>query len=384
MLTRLVPALGVLALLPVAGAQAQEVAKGLFINGWSDNILNISRAPQGDKVQSVDTNGGSTNVNFTAKAKVMVGWNPVEHVSAKVGIRGDNSKTNGGAVTMDEAYMTADVGNGLTVTAGKYVNHVGWVSYEPTGLFRVNSGIIPVQFYSINVIGANIAGSSDNIGWSFHVVNGYSRDETFNDATTAVRATPASKKGTTLAYGFDLVVGLGEGASINLETAIDPAGGTTSTADDQRYGWETGINATLKPNSGTTIGAELIHFLDEKSGTNEDGDAINVMNLGFLLMGNFAVTTDPCPMSFTAMYQAIDNDYRGKDVAGGSASGKRSGKVTQEFSVALLTNPLNSSSFGLNAELNYTVRNGNNEDNGFVAANDNAVGFAFEGIVVIP
>lgn len=135
MLRNLVPALGALAL--CSAAPAQEIAKGLYLDGWVDTVFSVVNQPNYIPTGAAFSQQDAST-DFYAKASLKVGWNVTDRVKTKVNIwfnNGDTAfagaTTAGDNIYMREAYIAVDAGNGITWTIGKFINHLGWTSAEP-------------------------------------------------------------------------------------------------------------------------------------------------------------------------------------------------------------------------------------------------------------
>ncbi|MBA2480070.1 MAG: hypothetical protein H0V44_05355, partial [Planctomycetes bacterium] len=96
-------------------------------------------------------------------------------------------------------------------------------------------------------------------------------------------------------------------------------------------------------------------------------------DFGWALLANMKVT-DKC--SVTANFQEVSQDWRGGGL------GSTSNQVVDEYTLALLTQPLNNKNLGVNLELSYLDTQ---EHNAAVSsAYDHAWIGALEGIIIIP
>jgi len=377
MLRKLVPALGVLTL--CAAAPAQEIAKGLFLDGWVDTIFTVVDTPY---PADVDANGNpigpatystrDASTDFSATASLKVGYKIADRVSAKMNLwfnTGDSS------FTAREMFVNVDLGNNATWTMGKFINHLGWIAAEPTGLYRVNGSTIGYggTFYGANdPIGTGLGWTDPNgiFGATAYVTNGYFDGKDGNNADSVDNG--VSQKKNAVGLGLDLVANVGpdKATNLNLDFAID----SNLTPD---YTYILGLNATSKlrgKDDPVKLGAEIIAKVTQNGGGSTGGDSLNT--LGFLGMVNYQLPegSNKVPMSVTMMYQRIDNDFNG-------SSGGPGGADINEVSLALLTNPFGSSSFGLNFEAAYAFID---TDPNSAGSGDNVTTVAMEAIVVIP
>ncbi len=362
----LVPALGVLALIaPAAGAQ--EIAKGVILTGWVDTIFKYNSAPDGDDTSKAAPNSeGSTTADFSSAGKVALTWSPTERVSTKIGVKASNN--DNANFEADELWGSVDLTKGFSWTIGKYIGHLGWTSYEPTGLFRVNGGLVP-SLYTVNPIGTYFAYDHEMFNVQLHLDNGYANSsDTFNNSSVATRG--GKSKGTTLSYGVDATYKLPNSmGSINVEFAIDPAGSSASTAIDEKGASWFGVNFTVKPVDKLTVAGEYIAKTQEKARNNED-----VTDEGVQVMGNYAFDGG-IPMSATVMFN---------EVAQEALISKDKDGQQREFSAALLTNPLESGNFGLNFEVAVLTSDTVDNINGAKDPKDGQVTVSVEALFVLP
>jgi hypothetical protein len=294
------------------------------------------------------------------------------------------------SVNMREAYWNWGFSEGLSWQMGKYIDHVGLISAEPTGptFLFVNASLIGyTATYGNDVLGTalNIAPKDSPLSGSVHITNGY---YTGSDASSVgyVSTPSGARENADLGFGLDLNFALPDGlGAINAEMAYDmhSGAGAYTTFNPNFPGFTgmggdvlmVGANALLKPTKIVTLGAEVMYLTLGDSETalgvsNTDG----VDRLQFLVMGNVALEGAPVPMSVTGMVQYVQVEYNFANADTESRVG---------LSAALLTLPLNTSNFGLNYEIGYYMRESNNgiKDNG--TNNADFIGFALsaEGLV---
>ncbi len=397
MLRRIVPALGVIALASPA-AMSQEIAKGLFLDGWIDTIFTVTDS----QYESADTSANNSAA-FSSNAKVKIAWNVTDQVTGKIGVKFNNkvssttttttardldddgaqdidpdtglplfdsssSSSSGSDAYLQEAFFSANVGNGFNVTAGKFISYVGLQSAEPTGLFRV--GYTPtVKLYTSDVIGASVGYSNDVLSGAVYILNG-------NGLTDAVdsnnSANPSlTNVSQTLGYGIDLTYNLPEKmGNVNLEVAWDPA--NEATGSDI---YQVGLNATVKPAEKTTVLAEVI-YRGTVDGAINDGKSDTKEDIAWMLLANQVVATEGIPASVTGSVGQLTPGY--------STDGEVD-KTLSEVAVAVLTNPFGSSAFGLNLEVAYAWYDGTKGTN-IVDGEpvDGGTTVSLEGLIVIP
>ncbi len=345
-LRSLVPILGVLAAPLIAGESVVTVADGtkLKLSGWVDTTFTASDTTN-DKVQAANMDTG-----FYAKAslKAEVTFEKVR-VYTNLWIDPDNSN-----LTTREAYIALSLPNSLTLTTGKYIDHLGWIAAEPTGLYTVNASTIGYTgAYGNDVVGAKLNWTSKTVDVQLDITNGYFTGSDAYSRSTA----PAGRSRSGLGYGADVVVRPPvDGLSLNAEWAYDQTSGNAAANTTGGDIWQVGVNATyagkdtkveaLKP---ITIGAEYIHRSalgsSTTTGTNIDRNKdAAVWNQGMFLI-NYTLPAEklPFPMALTGMVQYINKAME----AGADTNKSRS----TEVALALMTNPFKVSNLGVNFEL---------------------------------
>lgn len=389
MLRNLVPALGALAL--CSAAPAQEIAKGLYLDGWVDTIFSVVNQP--NYIPSA-TNFSQQDVSadFYAKASLKVGWNVTDRVKTKINLwfcNGDRDFAGampaGESFLMREAYIAVDAGNGITWTVGKFINHLGWTSAEPTGLYRVKPGIIFTSgFYGgSDPIGTTIGWS--NAGGDFSglvsITNGFYRaKDGLNSASVdngSIQAKNDLGLGLDLAYNFLA----DKASSVDLEFAWDqhssnPVTGINPTwTAKPGYVYQYGLNTTIKPGGkkgNLMVGGEVIYKVSQS----EDRDNFsstrhNREDLAWGFLANYALDT-ATPMSVSFAFNQVNPffdghggnsfyaEYQGKDPNAQNFTQYWTyrGAVVNELALAVLTNPFKDSNFGLNFEIAHTLVEG--------------------------
>jgi hypothetical protein len=427
MLRNLVPALGALAL--CSAAPAQEIAKGLYMDGWVDTIFNVVNQPN-----YIPTNAAfsqqDASTDFYAKASIKVGWNVTDRVKTKVNVwfnNGDSAfagaTSAGDNVYMREAYVAVDAGSGISVTGGKFINHLGWTAAEPTGLFRVNSGIIAAGFYGNNdPIGAKLdwANAGGDFAATALVTNGFYRAKDGNNTASVDNGSIQAKND--LGLGLDLTYNFlkDKASNLNFEVAWDQHSSTPLTGVNPIYGYQYwtskpgyvyqyGLNTTIRPggkDGALMLGGEVIYKVSQ----NEDRDRYsstrhNREDLAWGVLANYALET-ATPMSVTAAFNQVNPYFNGQAGSAGYATfvgndpnslnkteyWTYNAAVVNEIALALLTNPFKDSNFGLNFEVSHLLVEGHN-----VTPNapniggqpthdprDNQTTFSIEAIAVIP
>jgi hypothetical protein len=138
--------LSLASLLAVFNANAIEIGptgSGIELSGFVD----IQSMKQGT---DTETTGAQVELNF--------GYN-MGPVSAAVGldfgeisVYGDEASNN----NLEEAYITYDFGNGLSVTSGRMLSYMGFEAFDPTNMYQFS--------YAYDVGGATLTGDADPTG----------------------------------------------------------------------------------------------------------------------------------------------------------------------------------------------------------------------------
>jgi len=106
----------------VASASAVKINNNLSINGFIDGSYQYSDATSGDSAQ---LQGDEAEVNFVLSNGA---------VSGLIAI--DSTDVNGNTgINFEQAHFTYDLGNGISVTAGRYGSALGFEREDPAGLY---------------------------------------------------------------------------------------------------------------------------------------------------------------------------------------------------------------------------------------------------------
>ena len=365
-LRNLVPALA-LAAVTAAPAMAADAVPAVSFNGWVDTILAIGDNDADDSALTAKDEE-SASIRFTAQASLKANWKVTDALSAKVNLWFDPGSEG---LNMREAYFAWAINDTVTWSMGKYIDHIGWLSAEPTGLYTVNNSLIGyLETYGNDVIGTSIkvAPKDSPFSGEFHITNGY------YTASDALNGGPSdNRENTDLGFGLDLILALGDKATLNLEFAYDMAsdqnaGALPNTANLGGDVFLVGFNATVTPVKPLLIGAE-IQYVTAGQGEDAAGADLgeDIDRIQGLLLANYAIEGASIPMSVTGMVQYVTIDN------GGLEDEARIGAA-----VALLTNPLGSSNFGLNFELGIFDES---DVGGATGIDDNGFVLAMEGLV---
>ena len=393
-LRKVVPALAAIAVVSSSLYAADKDV--VVISGWSDNIFYVGddQFTRNDTTTMKDEAQPATS--FYAQGSIKVGWTVAEKVHAKINLWVQPGATgNDAALNLRESYVTVDLDHGLSWTMGKYIDHLGWIAAEPTGLYRVNASNIGYNsfFYGNDVIGTALAFSSKDspLSGSIHITNGYftAADAANNapGATATGGATGFQRNGTRenydLGYGADLIYAIGsKGTNVNLEFADDPNGGASAAGGVGGNIFQVGLNATVKEVADLTLGAEVI-YRNTSVTTQAGGGTLtgsHTHDLGYMALANYSIEKFfPVPASVSLSFQQYTTNWDNKDL-------KNADTTLSDYALALLTNPFKNTNFGLNAEISYiTEQNhnglpaGSNRDN-----TDEAWIGSIEAIAVIP
>lgn len=124
MMNKLLIGLFASALLVAGSMQAQiEINENLTVTGFFDMSA----------TSTDDDSGSSSSYNFDqAEIDFILSF---EDVTGQVDLNylGDNST---GAFDLEQAFITYDLGEGSSVSAGKFLSYHGWETAEPTGLYQ--------------------------------------------------------------------------------------------------------------------------------------------------------------------------------------------------------------------------------------------------------
>ena len=388
----LVPALG-LAALSTTSAFAEDKAPMVTFGGWVDAVLQYGDPRQDGSTASDETldnaftgkDESAGSLRFTGAASIKTMVKVTDTLEAKINLWFDpgSSSTN---LNMREAYFNWGFSEGLSWQMGKYIDHLGWIAAEPTGptFLFINADTIGYrQAYGNDVLGTalNIAPKDSPISASVHVTNGY---YTTADATsTNYTSTPStSRENNDLGFGLDLTFALPEKmGSINAELAYDIHSGSTAylggpAVAAANLGGDVllaGINATLKPVSILTLGAEFMYLtVGESENFNGVSQNDGIDRMQGLLLANVAIEKAPVPMSVSALFQFVSIDH---DAVALTETEER-----MYVGVALLTNPLTTTNFGLNFEVGFFDESGMGGSTG-TGHEEDGVTVAVEGLV---
>ena len=413
MLRTLVPVLGALSL--CAAAPAQEIAKGLFMDGWVDTVFSVVDTPN---YVPANTNFSQADVatDFYAKANLKLGYNVTNRVKTKINVWFHNDPSVKGAsnVELREAFAAVDLGNNLSWTMGKFISHMGWISADPTGLYRINGSTIGL--YDLNRItkndpigtGLGWTDSSGTFGGTVYAVNGYFRGKDGEVTASIDDGTIQPKNDVGLGADLTFSFGADKASNVNLDFAMDGHSSNPTTVPGVSrkpgYVYLVGLNTTIKPTgkeSPLTLGGEVTATTAQYEDTDETMTKHeDRQDLCAMLMANYVLPGDgKWPMSVTGMYQRTEPYFMSKGPSSFTSLGTdpKDGKpyyrnnrvATNEVSLALLTNPFGDSKFGLNFEVAHAFVDGGADNPAVypVSADDPRHGVtivSMEALVAIP
>jgi len=348
-----VPALGLVAL-SVSAASAQEIAKGVNLDGYVDTI---GTATRGNDAY------GDSSTDFSSEAVLKIGWAPTDRISALVVTRNGSSfgsptgspvagaDTTTFAVT--EAYGTIKATDQLTISSGKSTGPFGYYSQYATGVNFI-TGVLSTALYTVNPTGAWATWTPNEKASVTAIVA-----NTFFGNNKANR--PAS-----VSPGVDVVFNATPELSLNLELLADPNGSPT-LGTDGTYGdiYLVGFNAQYKKDA-LTVAGEFLYQVVQNNGATADDDQKNLSYAAFV---TYAIPGAKIPMAVTAQLSGYKL----------GETGPLDSHTATKGQLALLTNPLNVSQFGLNGELFYL-----SDDAGNGTDKESSYGVAIEGLYVLP
>jgi len=376
---RLVPALGIIALASPA-AMSQEIAKGLFLEGYSDNIFKYTAAAPTEltaadgvgKTTKEKEAGYNDSASFATAAVLHVGWKLNDQVAAKLNLQFNSTGPTADAAYLRESFVALTPGNGVSVNFGKFISHIGWQAAESTGLYRVNAAPKTGDIYgSDSAVGTSVGWSNEQVSVAFLVANGFLGTEGSGLDNTDVGA--KTNPGHTLGYGADFTYNLpNKLGNVNLEWAYDPNPTFSTTGGANQFG----LNTTLKPTDKLLVAGEVIYRTAAGAVNDKKGKPDSKNDIFAFFIANHVLPTDEAlfPSSASVSFSRYAPGY---DTV---QSTNTTTAASNEVALAWLTNPLNTTGFGLNFEVAQTTFDGE----GPASTTDDAIRFAVEGLVVIP
>lgn len=365
-----VPALGLIALSATA-ASAQEIAKGVTLDGYIDTIFTGTS----NSTSVSNGNNSPSTTDFSATAVAKVGWAINDKAKAMFSLKSVNDGDGSGNVALYEAYGTVIAAPGLEISSGKSLTPFGYYSGYATGLTTITSSMTQANMYTGNAVGAWATYTKDKLVATVIVADGFTGAAN-NTAVSSGHAgnyglsgatNKVSKPGT-ISPGLDIVFNATPEFSVNLEGYLDPSAGNAKPATGENGSvYAGGLNAQFK-NEKILAAFEVIYKVTEYGGKTADD---NITDLGWSATLTYTLPADVMAGAVTAeVGQYLKGENGGADT----------NYTVTKAQLALLTNPVAASQFGLNYELFYI--NDKSGDSSIKAID--AYGLAIEGLYVIP
>ena len=235
-------------------------------------------------------------------------------VTGRVDLEYDGGTTGDDDTNVEQAFATYDLGNGLSVTAGRYESDLGLEAKEPTGLYQFSKA------YDMGTAGTNNDGGQGDVnilpqyaqGVKLTQVSGdnvYSlsiQDEAFDNDNGRLGGDD-NDPDSSYAVEANASIALGDGMTLGLGGAYEDS----DTDDNNTYV----LNAHLLVESGAlTWGAEVNYGDAEggfSNGLNGGADSDEEV-LQALLMANYAYS-DCCSITGRISYSDHENEVGGVD-----------------------------------------------------------------------
>ncbi len=331
---------------------AEDSAPMLSYEGWVDAILQLENNSQVRDNPASAKDNASGSIRFTGAASLKTNLQITNSLSGRINMWYDPGSND---LNLREAYWNWGFADGFSWQFGKYIDHVGWISAEPTGptyLFVNASYIGYTTTYGNDVLGTalNIAPMGSPITGSLHLTNGY-YSTADGESVGYVSNPSANRENSDVGLGADIIYAVNEQLTINLEAVYDmhstvdtytkfTGGGLANT----QLGGDVfmiGLNATYQPTSSLLIGAE-IQYLDLGEVETAAGATLllGIERLQGLLAINYKIPECPLSSSVTLMGQIINGDY--------SKATSDADEQLSQISLTYLTNPYKN--LGINAE----------------------------------
>ena len=346
-LRSVVPALGIIAL-SVTAASAQEIAKGVNLDGYVDVV------GTGTTNNSSTDNATASTADFTSQAVLKVGWSLADgKVNTLISTKTDSAAND--ALSMVEAYASVKATPEITVSAGKSYGPFGYYSAYATGLTTVNYALT-TEMYTVNPIGVWLAyAPTDKLTITAIVANNYNGDF-------------ATAKEGVVSPGLDIVFKPTSELTLNVEGYLDPSAGAVDASGKNGAVYYGAFNIEYKKEA-ILAAAEVLYEVIENGGETSSKDAANTSWAAYLTY------TLPASSPVAGAVTGQLSQYMA-----GKTSSTDSDTLTKA-QLALLTNPFAVSQFGLNYELFYIAddKKNNTADKAL-----DTFGIAIEGLYVIP
>ena len=335
--------------LPCVSLGAQEIAKDVSLSGWVDTSFTAT---------ATDAEGKLSTTDFAASSLLRVGWQANERISATIAMRSNPDSND--AFELSEAYGTVTANDQWSFSSGKSYGPFGYYAAEPTGLNTVQTAL-SVELYTINPTGVWATWTPTEQLTIMPVVAQH--------FTEPERNRPAS-----VSPGLDVAFAPTETLTLNGEVFIDPSAGAVADANDSRGDlWYASFNLQYSQEP-LTAAAEIIYQLVENAGSDNTKDQGNLAWAAFM---TYQLPETPFPMSVSAQVSQLVLAETRDDLTVLTATtvAKNTATLGQ---LALLTNPLESTAFGLNFEA--FVRT---DDAGGTSEKETSYGGAIEGLYVL-
>ena len=343
------PRLMAILTLPCMSLGAQEIAKDLSLSGWVDSSFTATATNADAKLSTTD---------FAASGLLRVGWQANERISATVAMRSNPDQKD--VFELSEAYGTVTTNEQWSFSSGKSYGPFGYYAAEPTGLNTVQDAL-SVELYTINPTGV-WATWKPTERWTITPVVAQQFTE------------PERNRKASISPGLDVAFAPTDMLTLNGEVFVDPSAGGVADANDSRGDlWYASFNMEYSQEPVTAV-AEIIYQMVENAGSDNTKDQDQ---LGWAAFVTYQLPDTPFPMSVSAQVSQLVLAETRDDLTLLTANtvAKNTATLGQ---LALLTNPLESTAFGLNFEA--FVRT---DDAGGTTKKETSYGGAVEGLYVL-
>jgi hypothetical protein len=364
--------LGLIACAPLA--TAEDTKPAIDFGGWVDSVFGAygSNAVPDNIATAINDKGWSARFSGAACLKASVKLN--DQVSGKINLWFNPDYD---LVRMRDAYIDYRLGDTFSVQLGKSINHIGWISPEPTGIYTVNPSLLGyMSSYGNDVLGVslNVNPKDETCPFdaSFHITNGYFSGWDGNNLVTGADGVPGygdtvpwwagtgERENRDLGYGFDLTYYFPDDIGfIDFDVAYDVHSRLNGRSTILASGVATrplggsvllvGLNSKIYATKTLLFGAEAMSTKVGESSTNNVAGYVGndrISTYQGLLMMNYKVETMAFPWSLTLMWQRIN--ILTENPSGSDAYTNKT--VKDSGQVVLLTNPTGNTNFGLNLE----------------------------------
>jgi hypothetical protein len=372
-LRSVVPALGLIAL-SVTAASAQEIAKGVNLDGYVDVV------GTGTTNNSSKENATPSTTDFASQAVLKVGWSLADgKVNTLISTKSTSFSTssdptdpkNADGLEMVEAYASVKATPEITVSAGKSYGPFGYYSAYSTGLTTV-TGSLTGNMYTVNPAGVWLAyAPTDKLTITAIVADGYSTQYENYSVNSEYKVNGAANKVSKagiVSPGLDIVFKPTSELTLNAEGYFDPSAGgedANGKAGSIYYG---AFNIEYKKEA-ILAAAEVLYMVAENFGETNSKDAT------FTSWAAYLTYTLPSSSPVAGAVTGQVSQYLSSKTATDDSDSLTKAQL------ALLTNPFAVSQFGLNYELFYVM---DDKKNNVAGKALDTFGIAIEGLYVIP